>query len=379
MHADTANQPGTPRIAIAVSDAWQRKQVTRDLMSSYHVAEYSDMSGVLAGCRAHRPRVVVVSEQLPASGGYDLVRMLRLEQRLATIPAIMLVAKADRATRDRVTQCGADDLLVYPSARDLLLTAVSGLVNRDVEREWTGLQPVQRRALVDTLQLFNGLADGIAAGEPILYQSVSDACEPLIQVVASNDFKGMLQGVRDHDNYTYAHSIRVATYLALFGCNLHLSKEEQLLLASGGLLHDIGKMTIPLAVLNKPGHLDDDEREVMRGHVTATVAYLQCCPDLPKGIITIAAQHHEMVDGSGYPVGIAGPKLNRLARIASIVDVFTALTDRRVYKPAIDPETALTIMVNEMASQLDIKLLGLFRQMLLDATLSSTARPARPA
>ena len=96
---------------------------------------------------------------------------------------------------------------------------------------------------------------------------------------------------------------------------------------------------------------------------------MQCCNDLPKGIITIAAQHHEKLDGSGYPHGLAGKDLNRLARIASIVDVFSALTDRRVYKPPMEAETALNLMVEQMASELDIKLLSLFRQMLLDATV----------
>jgi putative nucleotidyltransferase with HDIG domain len=380
MQANPANQSGTPRLTIAVGDPWQRKQVARDLMSHYQVAECGDMSRVLAECRLHRPRAVVVSEQfLPVTDGYDLVRMLRLDRHLATIPAIMLVAKADRKTRDRVTQCGADGLLVYPSARGALITAVSGLVNRGVEDEWTSLQPSQRRALVDTLKLFNNLSEGIAEGKPILYQSVSNACDPLIQVVASNDFKGVLQGVREHDNYTYVHSMRVATYLALFGFHLHMSTEEQRLLASGGLLHDIGKATIPHAVLNKPGPLDADEQAVMRGHVAASLAYLKRCLDLPKGIIIIAAQHHEKVDGSGYPLGIAGTKLNRLARIASIVDVFTALTDRRVYRPPMHPEAALTIMTNEMSSQLDMKLLRLFRQMLLDATPSLPANLAQPA
>jgi HD-GYP domain-containing protein (c-di-GMP phosphodiesterase class II) len=98
------------------------------------------------------------------------------------------------------------------------------------------------------------------------------------------------------------------------------------------------------------------------------VNYLQCCPDLPKGIVTIAAQHHEKLDGTGYPAGLSGNKLNRLARMASIVDVFSALTDRRVYKPPMEAEAALNLMVDEMGSHLDIKLLGMFRQMLLDAT-----------
>jgi putative nucleotidyltransferase with HDIG domain len=319
------------------------------------------------------PLLALVGEKLPATSGFDFVRTLRLNPDLATIPIVMMVAKNDKATRDRVAQCGVDSHLVEPYSRGALIKTISGLLNRGVEQGWKMLRPLQREALTSTLQLFNEISDVISNGEPILYRSVSDACKPVVEAVANDDFRGMLHGVRNHDNYSYAHSMRVATYLALFGFNLRLPKDEQVLLASGGLLHDVGKMSIPHEVLNKPGRLNAAELVVMKGHVAASVTYLKGCPDLPKGIITIAEQHHEKLDGTGYPQGLAGTKLNRLARMASIIDVFSALTDRRVYKPPMEAETALNLMVNEMASHLDIKLLGLFREMLLDATRETPA------
>lgn len=359
---------GKPYIAIAAGNARQRSVLARCLTSFYQFAEYQDIAQAVAGCRAQVPLLALISEELPTGGGFDLVRRLRLDPDLASIPVVVLASKDDKATRDGAAQCGADSLLVEPISRSALITTISGLLNRGVERKWKTLRPLQRQALSETLLLFNGVSNVISEGKPIPFQAVSDACQPLVEVVANDDFGEMLRGVKDHDNYSFAHSMRVATYLALFGCNLRLPRDEQILLASGGLLHDIGKMSIPHEVLNKPGRLDDAERAVMEGHVTASVAYLERCPDLPKGIITIAAQHHEKVDGTGYPLGLAGSKLNRLARIACIIDVFTALTDRRVYKPPIEAEAALKLMVDEMASQLDIKLLGLFRQMLLDAS-----------
>ena len=291
----------------------------------------------------------------------------------------MLVAADDKMTRNSVAQCGADAFLALPFARGALIAIISGLINRGVERHWNTLQPLQRQALTDTLQLFNGISSVISEGKTIPYQTISDACKPLVDVVRNNDFRDMLHGVKAHDNYTYVHSMRVATYLTLFGHRLGLPKDEQLLLASGGLLHDVGKVSIPHEILNKPGKLVKLERAVMEGHVTASITYLERCEDLPKGILTIAAQHHEKIDGSGYPLGLSGNKLNRLARMASIIDVFSALTDRRAYKPPIEPEAALNIMVSEMALQLDMKLLGLFRQMLLDATREMPLDPARSA
>jgi HD-GYP domain-containing protein (c-di-GMP phosphodiesterase class II) len=162
--------------------------------------------------------------------------------------------------------------------------------------------------------------------------------------------------------------MRVATLLSLFGFTIGLSSDEQSVLASGGLLHDVGKMSIPHEVLNKPGRLTPEEFTVMKSHVTASVAYLSGCPDLPQGIHVIAGQHHEKLDGSGYPLGLFGSQLNHLARMASIVDVFSALTDRRAYKPSMEAEVALKMMVEQMGSHhLDMGLLMLFREMLLDA------------
>ncbi len=368
MSVQGADQTGKPYIAIALGGARQRSRAVTCLMSFYQFSEYPDTSTAIAGCRARPPLLALVGEDLPASGGFDFVRMLRLGTSTAVFPVVMVVSKDNKTTRDKVALCGAEGYLVDPYQRSTLITTISGLLSRRVERKWKALPPLQRQALTGTLELFVGISNVIGKGEPIHYQAVSDACKPLVEAVAQNDFKGILHAVRDHDNYSYAHSIRVATLLALFGFNLGLPRDEQIILASGGLLHDVGKMSIPHEILNKAGRLTAQEFAVMKGHVAASVAYLEGCPDLPRAILTIAAQHHEKLDGSGYPLGLAGKQLDRLARMASIIDVFTALTDRRVYKPAMKPEAALKVMADEMASHLDMTLLALFRQMLLDAT-----------
>jgi HD-GYP domain-containing protein (c-di-GMP phosphodiesterase class II) len=367
MNVHRAGRTGKPYVAIAVGEPMQRSRVVGYLMSFHYCIEYRDIPQAMAGCRGQLPLLALVSEHLSGRSGFDLVRMLRLDPDLAGIPVVMIVANDDKPTRHRFAQCGAESHLVDPYSRSALITTVSGLLNHGIERKWKTLRPLQRRAPTETLQLFNGISDVISDGRPILYPAVSDACQPVVEAVANDDFRGMLHGVRDHDNYSYAHSVRVATYLALFGFNLRLSKDEQVLLASGGLLHDTGKMSIPYEVLNKPGRLNAPELAAMKGHVAASVSYLLGCHDLPQGIITIAAQHHEKLDGTGYPNGLAANQLNRLARIASIIDVFSALTDRRAYKPPMEAETALTLMAEEMASHLDIKLLAMFREMLLDA------------
>ncbi len=160
--------------------------------------------------------------------------------------------------------------------------------------------------------------------------------------------------------------MRVATLLSLFGAAIGIKGEEHMTLTAGGLLHDVGKMVIPHEVLNKAGKLDEAEFVVMKSHVTHTLDYLEKTQTLPSGVIIIAGQHHEKLDGTGYPFGLKGAELNQLGRMASIIDVFSALTDRRVYKPPMEPEKAFSIMGN-MQGHLDQTLLLVFKEMLLDS------------
>ncbi|HLN24124.1 MAG TPA: HD domain-containing phosphohydrolase [Patescibacteria group bacterium] len=356
-------------VAVVDGNPKARQQISDALLSFYAMVEYPDATRALAGMGVVIPSLVLVGEQTPPFGGIDFIRTLRQERSLAKVP-VLFIANNDDPELVVAALEFADAHLVKPYRRSALIRAVSAHLNYGIERKWEALPPLQREALKGTVEVFNSISDVIDKGEPIAYGTVCDACSPLVEAVAKNDFRSILSGVRDYDNYSYAHSLRVATLLSLFGYTIGLPQADQLLLASGGLLHDVGKMSIPHEVLNKPGRLTPEEWVIMRGHVPASVHYLKKAHEpIPKGIITIAEQHHEKLDGSGYPNGLVSAQLNELARMASIVDVFGALTDRRIYKPPMDAELALKIMVDEMVGHLDQKLVKLFKEMLLDAVV----------
>lgn len=354
-------------VGVVDGDPLHRNQVSTALTSFYRVTEYSDSDRAMNGLRLVPPCVMVIDELVPPRGGYEFVKKIRRDKTLSTVPIILTGNHNRSEVIAAVESSGADAYLTKPFRRSVLVSTISSLVNKTVEREWEDLLPIHRETLKQTIQIFNTVSDFIGKGEPILYTSVTDACSPLIEAVAKKDFKSILFGVKDHDNYSYVHSLGVATLLSLFGHTIGLGDVDMKILASGGLLHDVGKMSIPHEILNKPGRLESTEMTVMRSHVQGSVDYLKLCGDLPKGVLTIAAQHHETLDGSGYPLGLAGKQLDELARMASIVDIFGALTDRRVYKPAMPPEKALSIMRNEMATKLDMKLLTLFTGMLMES------------
>lgn len=356
-------------IAIIGSNERQRDMIRMSLVSFYVTVEYSDTTRAMAGMRVVPPSLMLVDDDTSPYGGLEFIASLRRDKALANVPTILVLTKNDPGLVKAALHAGAKATLVKPYRRSEMIRLISTYLNFGIERKWEALPPVQRQALKGTVEVFNSISDVIDRGEPITYTEVRDACAPLVEAVQTNDFRGMLDGIKDYDNYSYAHSLRVATLLCLFGNTIGLPKDEQQLLATGGLLHDVGKMTIPYEVLNKPGRLNDEELVVMRSHVTASVSYLEATDNLPKGIITIAGQHHEKLDGSGYPNGLVGGQLNTLARMASIVDVFSALTDQRCYKPAMEAEQALKIMVENMPGHLDHMLLMKFRDMLLDAVV----------
>ncbi|MBI3444837.1 MAG: HD domain-containing protein [Magnetospirillum sp.] len=362
--SEEANQQSR-QILVAVIDAHpgHRRQVASALTSFYQVSDFEHFDQAMESLARTPPCVILLDEKAAPRLGGDPIALTR--KMLKGVPIIRTTARPLAQLGDVARD--TDACLEKPYRRSTLIKTISGLVNKSVETEWESLAPHYRDSLRRTVDSFNNISDLIDKGEPLVYQEITEACGPLVDAVSNHDFKVILSGVRGHDNYSYVHSLRVATLLSLFGHTIGLKGDDLSLLASGGLLHDIGKMTIPHEVLNKPGRLDDGELVVMRSHVPKSVDYLRLCEALPKGVLTVAAQHHEKLDGTGYPSGLKGSQLNELARMASIVDIFGALTDRRVYKEPMSPEDALTLMGERMSGEIDQGLLTLFRAMLLDA------------
>lgn len=360
-------------VVVLASDPQVQTDLVRALGSFYRVHPYDDATAAAGQMAIKHPAAIIMDEVAHPFNGVMALKELSRHHDLDAVPLVCTASPDNAEFIAETKKHAAHTVVTKPYKSSDLLGALSGKVNEPVEAAWDEQPPVARKALVDTVSMFHRLTDLIDEGQPLPYGDVQESCLPLVEAVRTDQYKGILAGVRDHDNYSYVHSLRVATFLSLFGHTIGMRDAELMLLSSGGLLHDAGKQSIPFDVLNKPGKLDDDEWHVMRSHVTRTTSFLEASPNIPKGVLTIAAQHHEKLDGTGYPNGLKGSELNDLARMAAIVDVFGALTDRRVYKEPMTPEKALSIMTEEMGSALDQNLLILFREMLMDAVTESFA------
>jgi len=150
--------------------------------------------------------------------------------------------------------------------------------------------------------------------------------------------------LRGFDEYTYTHSINVSLLAILLGKHLELDKPTLLKLGLAGMYHDVGKARIPEAILNKPGKLTEAEFQVMKAHPLEGYKIMVDQPDLDPEILRAVVEHHERFDGTGYPRALIGDAIGRFSRIIAVVDVYDALTSRRVYKDAMVPAKALGVM-----------------------------------
>ncbi|TKB02594.1 HD-GYP domain-containing protein [Alteromonas portus] len=168
-----------------------------------------------------------------------------------------------------------------------------------------------------------------------------------------------LTKIREKDDYLLEHSLNVAILLANFGKFLGMSDEEVQDLSYAGFLHDLGKIKIPDEILHKPGRLTDSEMEIMKGHVNYGVEYLKDT-DLGSPLIQAISEHHERLDGLGYPAGTKGEDISQAGRMLAIADMYDALTADRVYKAGMSSQKAFSILMSDAPARLDQSLVQKF-------------------
>jgi putative nucleotidyltransferase with HDIG domain len=147
--------------------------------------------------------------------------------------------------------------------------------------------------------------------------------------------------LKKKDDYTALHSLRVSILALAFGRHLGFDEADLNLLGMGALLHDIGKMRVPSAILNKPGKLTDREFDIMKSHVPAGVEILEKTQDIPSKAIEVARLHHERYNGTGYMKQLKRDQISLFGLIGAIVDVYDALTSDRAHQDGISPLDAL--------------------------------------
>jgi HD-GYP domain-containing protein (c-di-GMP phosphodiesterase class II) len=184
----------------------------------------------------------------------------------------------------------------------------------------------------------------------------------------------MLNNMNVKDNYLFQHSVNVSIYAIMLGISYGYSRDKLETLGLGALLHDIGKTKVPLGILRKPSQLTPAEFGEMKNHTTYGFNLLKDEPNIPLLSAHCALQHHERINGSGYPRGIQGGEINEFARWIGLVDSYDAMTTTRVYRRPLLPHEAMEQLFAGSGTMYDQSQIALFRDKIAIYPLGITVR-----
>lgn len=248
--------------------------------------------------------LVLLDVMMPHLNGFEVCRKIKSNPETYLIPVVLITALSDKQDRIEGINAGADDFLTRPVDRAELLARVGSLLK------------LKHRT------------DELERAEAVLFT-----------------LAGSIEG---KDPYTHGHCERLSDYSARLGEHLGLTGDEITALRRAGVVHDIGKIAVPDAILLKPGRLTEDEWKIMKEH--PLVGERICAPLKSfRLVLPIIRHHHEKLDGSGYPDRLRGDVIPVTARVLQIVDVYDALTTERPYKKAFSSSDALLTMKAEVA------------------------------
>jgi putative nucleotidyltransferase with HDIG domain len=238
------------------------------------------------------------------------------------------------AEKDEYLQAGVPE----PRARKL---SVSDKERVPLEEEIVRADKIYGQAV----DYARGFLDDVRSGRAFDHRASEPVVDGFIDSVFRNESAASaLCKLRNYDEYTYTHSINVAVLSIILGKHIGLDRDKLRLLGMAGMFHDVGKAVIPESILNKPGKLSDREMDVMRTHPREGFDILSKQPDMPPLVARAALEHHERFDGNGYPQKLKGEGISLISRIVGVVDVYDALTSKRVYKAPLPPGKVLGMM-----------------------------------
>jgi putative nucleotidyltransferase with HDIG domain len=202
--------------------------------------------------------------------------------------------------------------------------------------------------------------DKLPAGVPLTFSDIVEAENTILKAIKHSSLREWLTAVGCYHVESYRHCLFVTGFAVAFAQHLGMREDDQRRLVRAALLHDVGKAFVPLAILNKPGKLTDEETEEVRKHPRLGYDALAAQDGFPPEVLDVVLHHHELLDGSGYPDGLHSNQISDIVRLTTMIDIYSALVEERAYRLPFTHARAFSIM-EKMDGKLDQHLLEAFR------------------
>jgi len=267
-----------------------------------------------------KPDIILLDVIMPEMGGHKVCEQLKINLKTKNIPIFFLTIADNPQLEVYGLDIGAVDYIKKPIHKDILIARIETHLELKAYRDNLEKKVAERTKEVKSLN-----------------KEIIDTQKEIIFTLGDV--------VETRSKETFNHVQRVSEYIYLFAQLLGLGGEEASILKAAAPMHDVGKIGIPEVILNKPGELTPEEREIINTH--ARIGYdILNKSDRPilKAASIIAYQHHERWDGTGYPQGLKEKEIHLYGRMSAIIDVFDALINKRCYKPAMPIEKVINVM-----------------------------------
>jgi putative two-component system response regulator len=291
---------------LVADDQAANRELLEELLTTqgFRVVAVPDGAAAVAELTRTQVDLALLDVMMPHLNGFEVCEKIKSNPETYLIPVVLITALSDKQDRIEGIKAGADDFLTRPVDRTELLARVRSL-----------LKLKQR-------------TDELERAEAVLFT--------------------LARSIEGKDPYTQGHCERLSDYSTRLGTHLGLSQDEITALRRAGVVHDVGKVAVPDAILLKPGRLTPEEWKLMQQHPVVSERICQPLKSF-RMVLPIIRHHHEKLDGSGYPDGLRGEAIPVTARVLQIVDVYDALTTERPYKKAFSTADALQTMKEEVA------------------------------
>jgi putative nucleotidyltransferase with HDIG domain len=329
------------------------------------LAEHCALTAELLGRASIGERdidAIVVAADLSIVGNISALKAVSAKlTRVAK--RIFLIDRKGRLSVVQAYALGATHVLANPVSGKQLLAKLANDDAAAIASTSSIMSGGQEAAAAGAASIAS-MFSAVISGSPIDVKGAKRTGSGIADRVAEHGLSEWLTTVRRHHEGTYQHCLLVTGVAVDFGLSLGMTKVDIERLYSAAMFHDIGKAKIPLAVLDKPGRLDERERALIESHPAAGCDILKDTPGISAEILDAVRHHHEYLDGSGYPDALGAASISDIVRILTISDIFAALIEHRTYKPTMPREKAYDILLS-MNGKLEKPLVEAFREVAL--------------
>jgi putative two-component system response regulator len=292
--------------------------------------------------------LAIIDINMPGRSGIQLLE--EIHRDYSTIGTIIITGNRDKEIADAAISIGAHGYLLKPFQKDQVIVSVkNALRHRTLE--------LRKQSEIENLE-----------------QDIEDKRQNLIKantlltMMVNGIIGAMSKVVEFRDPYTAGHQEQVAKIASIIARRMHFSEERIMYLKMAGSIHDIGKISVPAEILSKPGRLSRSEMNIIREHPLTGYEILNKI-EFPYPIAEIVYQHHERVDGSGYPKGLMGDQIYLDAKILAVADVVEAMASHRPYRPALGKLTAVEEIKKNKNRLYDAKVVEICCQAIEDGEI----------